>query len=59
MLTEQNRTLQAGAELLRAGALGASSAVPRMRLEEMAEFYEVTLEAMLSGLRNWRQRQRT
>jgi hypothetical protein len=59
MLTAQNRTLQAGAELLRAGALGASSAAARMRLEEMAKFYEVTLEAMLSALRHWRQRQRT
>ncbi len=59
MLTEQNRGLQALAELLRAGARGAASGATRDRLEEMAEFYLVTREAMESALRRWRERRRT
>jgi DNA-binding transcriptional regulator GbsR (MarR family) len=60
MLTAQNRTLQAGAELLKAGAqLPGASDTARARLEEMAEFYAVTLEAMESALRHWRERKRT
>jgi hypothetical protein len=59
MLTEQNRGLQALAELLRAGARGAGSGTIRARLEEMAEFYLVTREAMESALRRWRERRRT
>jgi DNA-binding transcriptional regulator GbsR (MarR family) len=59
MLTAQNRTLQSGADLLKAGARGAASDTARARLEEMAEFYEVTLEATESALRRWRERKRT
>jgi DNA-binding transcriptional regulator GbsR (MarR family) len=58
MLTAQNRTLQSGADLLKAGARGAASDTARARLEEMAEFYEVTLEATESALRRWRERKR-
>jgi DNA-binding transcriptional regulator GbsR (MarR family) len=58
MLTAQNRTLLAGAELLKAGARGAASDAARARLEEMAEFYAVTLEAMESALSRWRARNR-
>lgn len=54
MLTAQNRTLESGAELLKAGARATGSAVTRARLEEMAEFYRATLEAMESLLRSWR-----
>jgi DNA-binding transcriptional regulator GbsR (MarR family) len=53
MLAAQNRTLQAGAELLRAGARSSPSAAIRGRLEEMAEFYAATLAAMESLLRQW------
>jgi DNA-binding transcriptional regulator GbsR (MarR family) len=56
MLTAQNRTLGAGAELLKAGARSARSATTRARLEEMAEFYAGTLDAMESLLRRWRAR---
>jgi DNA-binding transcriptional regulator GbsR (MarR family) len=59
MLTAQNRTLQSGADLLKAGARGAASDTARARLEEMAEFYEVTLEATESALRRWRERKWT
>jgi DNA-binding transcriptional regulator GbsR (MarR family) len=59
MLTAQNRTLQAGAELLTTAARGAASKTTRARLAEMAEFYQVTLEAMESALRRWRARKRT
>jgi DNA-binding transcriptional regulator GbsR (MarR family) len=56
MLTAQNRTLQAGADLLKAGACASTSDATRARLNEMADFYEVTLEAMESALRAWRQK---
>lgn len=59
MLAEQNRSLQALAELLRAGARCAASGTTRDRLEEMAEFYLVTREAMESALRRWRERRQT
>jgi DNA-binding transcriptional regulator GbsR (MarR family) len=59
MLTAQNRTLEAGAELLKAGARSARSDATRARLEEMAEFYAATLEAMESLLRRWRARRRS
>jgi hypothetical protein len=59
MLTAQNRTLESGAGLLRAGARSARSAATRARLEEMAEFYAATLEAMESLLRRWRARPRS
>jgi hypothetical protein len=58
MLTAQNRTLESGAELLKAGARGATSPAARVRLGEMAEFYMVTLEAMQAALRCWRERKR-
>src|SRR5262249_25124737 len=58
MLTAQNRTLEAGAELRKAGARSATSAATRARLEKMADFYEVTLEAMESALHHWRRRRK-
>jgi HTH-type transcriptional regulator, osmoprotectant uptake regulator len=59
MLTAQNRALETGAELLRSGAHDAVSEPVRARLEEMAEFYLVTRNAMESALRHWRARPRT
>jgi DNA-binding transcriptional regulator GbsR (MarR family) len=59
MLTQQNRLLDALAELLRRGAGVTASATTRDRLAEMAEFYLVTRQAMESALRNWRERRRT
>jgi DNA-binding transcriptional regulator GbsR (MarR family) len=56
MLTAQNRMLEASVELLKAGARSTRLNVTRARLEEMAEFYEATLEAMESLLRRWRAR---
>jgi DNA-binding transcriptional regulator GbsR (MarR family) len=58
MLAAQDRTLEAGAELLRAGARSSRSAAVRARLEEMAEFYAATLAALESLLREWRVRRR-
>jgi HTH-type transcriptional regulator, osmoprotectant uptake regulator len=58
MLTEQNRVLLAGAELFRSGARDVAAGKARDRLEEMAEFYLVTREAMESALRHWRDRKR-
>jgi hypothetical protein len=59
MLTAQNRTLESGAELLRAGTRSTRSAATCARLEEMSEFYEATFEAMESLLRWWRARPRS
>jgi hypothetical protein len=56
MLTQQNRLLDALADLLRAGAGMATSARTRERLGEMAEFYLVTRHAMEVALRSWRKR---
>jgi HTH-type transcriptional regulator, osmoprotectant uptake regulator len=56
MLTQQNRLLDAMAELLRAGAGATASATTRDRLDEMAEFYVVTRQAMEAALRSWRER---
>jgi DNA-binding transcriptional regulator GbsR (MarR family) len=56
MLTAQNRVLDAGAELLRAGARDVASGKARERLAEMADFYLVTREAMEQALRRWRER---
>jgi DNA-binding transcriptional regulator GbsR (MarR family) len=56
MLAAQNRTLQSCAALLKAGARSARSAATRARLEEMAEFYTVSLEGMEAMLRQWRAR---
>jgi hypothetical protein len=58
MLTQQNRLLDAMVELLRRGAGVAASATTRDRLEEMAEFYLVTRQAMEAALRSWRRRPR-
>jgi HTH-type transcriptional regulator, osmoprotectant uptake regulator len=54
MLTDQNRLLNALADLLRSGAGAASSKTTRDRLEEMARFYLVTRQAMESALQRWR-----
>ena len=59
MLAAQNRMLELGAELLRAGARDVASGRARDRLEEMAEFYVVSREAMELVLRRWRARKRT
>jgi predicted transcriptional regulator len=59
MLTGQNRMLEAGAELLKAGARDVASGLARARLDEMAEFYLVTREAMETALRRWRERRRS
>jgi DNA-binding transcriptional regulator GbsR (MarR family) len=59
MLTAQNRTLASGAKVLRTGARGATTGTTRARLEDMAEFYEVMIEAMESTLSRWRERKRT
>jgi DNA-binding transcriptional regulator GbsR (MarR family) len=56
MLTAQNRLLDALAELLRAGAGSVARGRAGERLEEMAEFYLVTREAMDLVLRRWRQK---
>jgi hypothetical protein len=58
-LTAQNRLLQSGAELLRAGARSTRSSVVRTRLQGMANFYDVTLNAMEAVIRQWRVRPRT
>jgi DNA-binding transcriptional regulator GbsR (MarR family) len=58
MLTQQNRLLDALAGLLRAGADSTASATTRDRLDEMAEFYLVTRQAMESVLCSWRERRR-
>jgi DNA-binding transcriptional regulator GbsR (MarR family) len=59
MLTEQNRLLEALAELLRTGAGHVASARTRDRLKEMAEFNLVMRDAMGSALHRWRQRRGT
>jgi DNA-binding transcriptional regulator GbsR (MarR family) len=58
MLTEQNRLLEALAQLLRRGAGTIASGATRDRLEEMAEFYLITREAMEAALQHWRERRR-
>ena len=56
MLAEQDRLLQALAELLRSGAGAVASGTTRKRLKEMAEFYQLMREAMESALHRWRAR---
>jgi hypothetical protein len=58
MLTEQNGSQQAPAELLRAGARGLPEAAPRARLEAMAEVSLLTRAAMASALRRRGERRR-
>jgi len=59
MLTEQNRLLEALAELLRTGAGNLASGRTRDRLKEMAEFNLLMRDVMESALRRWRQRRGT
>ena len=56
MLAEQDRLLQALAELLRSGAGALASGTTCERLKEMAEFYQLMREAMESALHRWRAR---
>ena len=56
MLAEQDRLLQALAELLRSGAGAVASGTTHERLKEMAEFYQLMREAMESALHRWRAR---
>jgi hypothetical protein len=56
ILSEQKRLLQAMADLLKAGAHGASSGAVQDRLERMAEFYLATFDAMETALEKWRSR---
>jgi hypothetical protein len=55
LLTEQNRLLEALAELLRTGAGNVASGKRRERLKEIAEFKLVMREAMGWVLRRWRE----
>jgi hypothetical protein len=56
MLNSQHRMLEAGAALLKAGARDVAKGTARRRLEEMAEFYLVTRDAMQQVLQRWRER---
>lgn len=53
MLTEQNRLLDALADLLNSGASNVASGATRDRLEEMAEFYLAIRQAMETALGQW------
>ncbi|MFC0008366.1 GbsR/MarR family transcriptional regulator [Devosia nitrariae] len=57
MLAGQNRMLHDLTDLLRRGKQLATSEATRNRLEEMAEFYTLTREAMATVRERWRQRQ--
>lgn len=57
MLAGQNRMLSDLTDLLRRGKPLTRSETTRSRLEEMAEFYTVTREAMATVRERWRQRQ--
>jgi DNA-binding transcriptional regulator GbsR (MarR family) len=59
MQTEQNRLLEALAELLRAGAESIASGSTRDRLKQMAEFKLVMRDALEAALRRWRHRRGT
>ncbi|MEK1890655.1 MAG: hypothetical protein AAAB35_24450 [Phyllobacterium sp.] len=54
MLTEQNRLLDALANLLKNGAGTVASGATRHRLDEMAEFYLAIRQAMETALGQWR-----
>jgi hypothetical protein len=58
MLAAQNRVLEVGAALFRSGARDVASGTARERLDEMADFYTVTRDAMEQALRQWRERRR-
>jgi hypothetical protein len=53
MLREQNRLLEAMAQLRRTGAGSIATASVRNRLKERAEFNLMTRDAMESALRRW------
>jgi hypothetical protein len=59
MLSEQNRLLEAMAQLRRTGAGSIATASVRNRLKERAEFNLMTRDAMESALRRWRRRRRS
>jgi predicted transcriptional regulator len=59
MLNAQNRMLEEGAALLKAGARTVAAGPVRERLTDMAELYLVTRESMESALRQWRERKTT
>ena len=54
MLTEQNRLLDALADLLKNGAGTVASGATRDRLDEMAEFYLTIRHTMETALGQWR-----
>ena len=54
MLTEQNRLLDALADLLKNGAGSVASGATRDRLDEMADFYLAIRQAMETALGQWR-----
>ncbi|SFT92383.1 hypothetical protein [Mesorhizobium sp. YR577] len=54
MLTEQNRLLNALADLLKSGAASVASGPTQDRLGEMAEFYLAIRQAMETALKQWR-----
>lgn len=58
MLSEQNRLLQALAEVLQAGVRVAASRRTRDRLADMADFYLTTRQAMETTARRWRAKKR-
>ncbi|MCA6107453.1 hypothetical protein J6497_09320 [Bradyrhizobium sp. CNPSo 4026] len=56
MLIEQNRLLDALAELLKQGAGIAARGKTRSRMEEMAEFHMTIRQSMEAALKRWRAR---
>jgi len=58
MLAAQNRMLEEGAALLRAGARDVAAGRARDRLLEMADFYLLSRQSMESLMRQWRERRR-
>lgn len=58
MVTDQNRLLDELAELMRTGAETVRAGKARERLEEMAEFYLLTRQALQAALRRWRTQRR-
>jgi DNA-binding transcriptional regulator GbsR (MarR family) len=56
MLTDQNRLLDALADLLKRGAGDATRGKTRDRMQEMAEFYATIRQSMEAALKRWRAR---
>lgn len=56
MLLEQNRLIEAMAELLSKGSKITPSRATRDRLREMSDFYLVSRDAMQATLQRWRSR---